>query len=357
MTETTENLRISGLSELTPPEALSAQLPITAKTIRTVRTARHAIQSVLRGTSNRLIAVVGPCSVHDPEAALDYAERLNRVRQRLSEDIEIVMRVYFEKPRTVGGWKGLINDPGLDGTFRINDGLETARRLLLDLNEMGMPVGTEFLDTAVPQYLSDLVSWAAIGARTTESQIHRELASGLSCPVGFKNGTRGNVQVAVDAVRSAARAHHFLALSPSGRGAIAATSGNADCHIILRGGTSPNYDAASVEAACVLAEADGIRPQVMIDASHANSGKDPFRQPEVLGDIADQIEGGDTRVMGVMVESNLVGGRQELGKAPLVYGQSVTDGCLGWAETEAALENLARAVARRSERLEPVGAH
>lgn len=347
MPSQTENLRITKMQELPSPEDLSVRLPITAPASQTVLAGRKAIQRILNNGDDRMIVIVGPCSIHDPKAALEYATRLNTLRPKLSGELEIVMRVYFEKPRTIGGWKGLINDPGLDDTFRIDEGLETARSLLLTINEMGLPVGTEFLDTAVPQYLSDLVTWAAIGARTTESQMHREMASGLSCPVGFKNGTRGNVQIALDAVRSAARPHHFMALSKSGRAAIAATAGNPDCHIILRGGTEPNYDAASVDAACWTADRDGVRPQVMIDASHANSGKDPARQPAVLEDIARQTARGDVRIIGVMVESNLESGRQDLGAGPLTYGQSITDGCIGWEETETQLRSLAKAVADR----------
>ncbi|CUH62343.1 Phospho-2-dehydro-3-deoxyheptonate aldolase, Phe-sensitive [Thalassovita gelatinovora] len=343
----TENLRIASMQELVSPEDLAARLPVAAGTAQTVLDGRAAIQNVLRGADDRLIAVVGPCSIHDPVAAMDYARRLKTLRDDLSDTLEIVMRVYFEKPRTISGWKGLINDPGLDGSFRINEGLDMARRLLLDINGLGLPVGTEFLDTAVPQYISDLMAWAAIGARTTESQIHREMASGLSCPVGFKNGTRGNVQIAIDAVRSAARPHHFMALGKNGRAAIAATRGNPDCHVILRGGGGTNYDATSVETTCRKAQQDGLRPQVMIDASHANSGKAPEKQPLVLADIAAQIAAGDGRITGVMVESNLVAGRQDLGAAPLVYGQSITDGCLGWDDTVIALKQLAQAVEKR----------
>ncbi|MFW8596245.1 3-deoxy-7-phosphoheptulonate synthase [Cribrihabitans neustonicus] len=352
MTAETQNLRITGMQELVSPDALAARLPAPRAALDTVRASRAAIQDILHGRDGRLIVVTGPCSLHDPEAALDYARRLKPLRDRLAGELEIVMRVYFEKPRTISGWKGLINDPGLDGSFRINDGLELARRLCLEINAAGVPAGTEFLDTAVPQYISDLVAWAAIGARTTESQIHREMASGLSCPVGFKNGTKGDVQIAVDAVRAAAHPHHFMALAGNGRAAIAATSGNPDCHIILRGGGGTNYDAGSVEAACKLAARDGIRPQVMIDASHANSGKDPLRQPQVLADVAGQIAGGDARITGVMIESHVVAGRQDLGQKPLTYGQSVTDGCLGWEDTAAELEKLAQAVKARRQRAE-----
>ncbi|NHM18818.1 3-deoxy-7-phosphoheptulonate synthase [Tritonibacter mobilis] len=347
----TNDLRITDMQELICPEALAVKHPLTDAARETVLSARASIQKILHGADDRLVVVVGPCSIHDPEAALDYARRLAPLRAELGNELEIVMRVYFEKPRTIAGWKGLINDPNLDGSFRINKGLSIARKLCLDLSEMGLPVGTEFLDAAVPQYISDLVSWAAIGARTTESQIHREMASGLSCPVGFKNGTRGNVQIAIDAVRSAATPHHFMALAPSGLAAIAATAGNPDCHIILRGGGGTNYDAASIDAACQKAAADGIRPQVMIDASHANSAKDPAKQPEVLSDVADQMAQGETRITGIMIESHLVHGRQDLPSggdlSKLTYGQSITDGCIGWEETETQLRKLAQAVNSR----------
>ncbi|MFT6458773.1 3-deoxy-7-phosphoheptulonate synthase [Pseudophaeobacter arcticus] len=347
MTPHIENLRITDMQELISPDELAAKLPSNDLASKTVLNSRADIQKVLRGADDRLIVVVGPCSIHDTKAALEYAERLKPLRDELAGELEIVMRVYFEKPRTISGWKGLVNDPGLDGSFRINDGLEMARRLLLDINQMGLPVGTEFLDTAVPQYLSDLMAWAAIGARTTESQIHREMASGLSCPVGFKNGTRGNVQIAIDAVRSSAHPHHFMALAKNGRAAIAATSGNPDCHLILRGGGGTNYDAASVDAACQKAEQDGIRGHVMIDASHANSDKDPAKQPLVLQDVGDQLRAGEQRITGVMIESHLVAGRQDLGADPLTYGQSITDGCIGWEETVAELRKLANAVQAR----------
>ncbi|WP_281955743.1 3-deoxy-7-phosphoheptulonate synthase [Pseudophaeobacter arcticus] len=347
MTPHIENLRITDMQELISSDELAAKLPSNDLASKTVLNSRADIQKVLRGADDRLIVVVGPCSIHDTKAALEYAERLKPLRDELAGELEVVMRVYFEKPRTISGWKGLVNDPGLDGSFRINDGLEMARRLLLDINQMGLPVGTEFLDTAVPQYLSDLMAWAAIGARTTESQIHREMASGLSCPVGFKNGTRGNVQIAIDAVRSSAHPHHFMALAKNGRAAIAATSGNPDCHLILRGGGGTNYDAASVDAACQKAEQDGIRGHVMIDASHANSDKDPAKQPLVLQDVGDQLRAGEQRITGVMIESHLVAGRQDLGADPLTYGQSITDGCIGWEETVAELRKLAKAVQAR----------
>ncbi|MBO9465857.1 3-deoxy-7-phosphoheptulonate synthase [Tropicibacter sp. R15_0] len=344
----TQNLRVAKMQELTTPAELRAQLPISEAASLTVEGGRNAIQRILKGEDDRMIAVTGPCSIHDTEAALDYARKLQALRVECADTLEIVMRVYFEKPRTIGGWKGLINDPFLDGSFAINDGLLAARELLLEINEMGLPVGTEFLDTAVPQYVADLVSWAAIGARTTESQIHREMASGLSCPVGFKNGTRGNIQIAIDAVRSSAQPHHFMGLSEGGQAAIVGTSGNPDCHVILRGGEGTNYDEASVDTFCYTAEKDGIRPQVMIDASHANSGKLPERQPEVLANVGGQIARGDHRIMGVMVESNLVAGAQKLGgEGPLVYGQSITDGCIDWATTQDCLRELSDNVRQR----------
>lgn len=343
----TDNLRITRMQELPSPDEVATAIPASAQALETVRGAREAIQDVLHGRDDRLIVVIGPCSVHDPEAAMEYAQRLAPLRAELGDRLEIVMRLYFEKPRTIGGWKGLINDPGLDESYRIDDGVHMARRLCQDINALGLPVGTEFLDSSVPQYISDLTAWAAIGARTTESQIHREMASGLSCPVGFKNGTKGQIQIAIDAVRSAARPHHFMAMSKAGRAAMAATAGNPDCHIILRGGGGTNYDAVSVDMACADLEKDGVRAQVMIDASHANSSKDPAKQPAVIENIADQMARGDQRITGVMVESHLVAGRQDLGKGALTYGQSITDGCIGWDDTLAVLQVLADAVETR----------
>ena len=343
----TNNLRVTSMQPLVAPEDLISEIPVSDGSALTVQGGRAAIQRILRGDDKRLVAIVGPCSIHDPKAAMDYARRLNALRVELADKLEIVMRVYFEKPRTIGGWKGLVNDPGLDGSFRINDGLKSARGLLAKITETGLPVATEFLDASVPQYLADLVSWAAIGARTTESQTHREMVSGLSCPVGFKNGTRGNIQIAVDAVRSAAQPHHFMGLTSEGKAAIVATSGNPDCHVVLRGGAGTNYDEASVEGASDTCERGGLRPALMIDASHANSGKNPDKQPEVLDHIGRQIARGDNRIIGVMVESNLVGGQQTLGKGPLVYGQSITDGCLAWEPTVTALRALARDVDAR----------
>jgi 3-deoxy-7-phosphoheptulonate synthase len=350
----TDDLRIRGMTELATPEEVIRELPCSDRTAATVSGARGALQQILHGRDERLAVVIGPCSIHDVHAARDYAERLARERARLSGELELVMRVYFEKPRTTVGWKGLINDPDLDGSFRINEGLRVARRLLVDINELGLPAGCEFLDIITPQYISDLVAWGAIGARTTESQVHRELASGLSCPIGFKNGTDGNVRVAVEAVRAAAHPHHFLAVTKQGHSAIAATSGNADCHVILRGGRAPNFDAAGVEAACREMTAGGVATRLMIDASHGNSGKRPERQPLVVEDIAAQIAAGDRRIGGVMIESNLVAGRQDLVPGrPLLYGQSVTDGCIDWPTSVRLLEQLAGAVARQRTRATP----
>ena len=348
MLSTTDDLRICELKELSTPQDVMREIPRTLTATRIVMAARNAIHAILNGTDDRLLVVVGPCSVHDPVAAVEYAERLAALREQLADRLEIVMRVYFEKPRTTVGWKGLINDPGLDGSFDINRGLRLARNVLSAVNNLGLPAGTEFLDMTTPQYIADLVAWAAIGARTTESQIHRELASGLSCPVGFKNGTDGNVRIAADAVKSASHPHHFMAVTKGGRSAIAATAGNEDCHIILRGGSRPNYDAASVEAAAADLAKAGVKPVVMIDTSHANSSKKPENQPLVVTDIARQVTAGERRIIGVMIESHLVAGRQDVVPGrPLTYGQSITDGCIDWDATVAALEQLAAAVEAR----------
>jgi 3-deoxy-7-phosphoheptulonate synthase len=346
----TDDLRIAETREVIAPERLLREVPISEAAARTVFDARSAIQRLLAGSDRRLLVIVGPCSIHDPAAAREYAGRLRALAAELAGDLLIVMRVYFEKPRTIVGWKGLINDPGLDGSFRINDGLHIARRLLVDLNEMGMPAAHEFLDPISPQYLADLIAWGAIGARTTESQVHRELASGLSCPIGFKNATDGGLQIAVDAVRSAAHPHHFLGVTKRGHSAILSTRGNPDCHVILRGGDGgPNYHPEGIAAACALLEAAGLRQQVVIDCSHANSGKDHERQIEVVRKVADAIGGGDQRVLGVMLESNLVAGRQEPGPgSTLTYGQSITDACIGWGDSADLLKALAHARARRA---------
>lgn len=348
MLTTTDDLRVKEIRELSRPDDVMREIPRTLTATRTVAASRNAIHAVLNGADDRLVVVVGPCSIHDPIAAVDYASRLVALRESLSDRLEIVMRVYFEKPRTTVGWKGLINDPDLDGSFNIDKGLRMARNVLSAVNNLGLPAATEFLDMATPQYIADLVAWGAIGARTTESQIHRELASGLSCPVGFKNGTDGNLRIAAEAVKSAAQPHHFMAVTKGGRSAIATTTGNEDCHVILRGGIVPNYDATSIVAACAELGRIGVAPRLMIDVSHANSNKKPENQPTVAADVAGQVAAGDERIIGVMIESNLVAGRQEVmpGK-PLVYGQSITDGCIDWTTTETVLHGLADAIERR----------
>jgi len=351
----TDDLRIHSMQPLLTPENLLRECVRTAEATATVLRARSRLQRILHGHDDRLAVVIGPCSIHDAAAAREYAGRLAAQRERFADTLEIIMRVYFEKPRTTVGWKGLINDPHMDGSFRINEGLRLARQLLIDINHLGLPAGCEFLDIFTPQYLADLVSWGAIGARTTESQVHREMASGLSCPVGFKNGTDGNVRIAVDAVKAASHPHHFLAVMKNGRSAIASTSGNADCHVILRGGRTPNFDADSVECAARELLSAGCSARLMIDASHGNSSKKPENQPHVVDNIAAQIAGGSSRIAGVMVESHLVGGRQDIiaGQA-LRYGQSVTDGCIDWPTSVTVLDTLSRAVAARRERLGPL---
>jgi 3-deoxy-7-phosphoheptulonate synthase len=343
-----DDVRIREIKELSPPTHLLREFPISEQADSVVYAARSAIHRILHGEDDRLLVVVGPCSIHDPDAARDYARRLVEQRRRLADRLEVVMRVYFEKPRTTVGWKGLINDPDLDGSFQINKGLRTARELLLDINEIGVPAGTEYLDVMTPQYVADLISWGAIGARTTESQIHRELASGLSCPVGFKNGTDGNLRIAFDAIKAASQPHHFLSVTKAGHSAIVSTRGNEDCHIILRGGAEPNYDHASVEAACSQSAAAGLPCRLMIDASHGNSRKKPENQPAVIQDIAGQLTAGERRIFGVMIESHIVAGSQQLVPgAQLTYGQSVTDGCIGWEQTVELLDLLADAVGER----------
>ena len=344
----TDDLRIAQIQHVINPNDIHAELPISEKAADTTLKTRDAIHRILNGEDDRLLVVSGPCSIHDPEAALDYADRLLQIKQQLERDLLIVMRVYFEKPRTTVGWKGLINDPDLNNTFDINKGLRLARGLLLALNELGMPAGTEYLDIITPQYVADLISWGAIGARTTESQVHRELTSGLSCPVGLKNGTNGNLDIAVDGIRAARCPHHFLSLTKKGHSAIFTTMGNKDCHIILRGGREPNYDTGSINETCAKLESAGLRPQVMIDFSHANSRKIPENPIKVADDVASQIAGGDGRIMGVMIESHLTAGRQDVvdGVAP-TYGQSITDACIDFEQTESILEGLADAVRRR----------
>ena len=348
MTPIVDDVRIKEIKELAPPAHILREFPATEAEAATTFSARHGIHRILHGADGRLLVVIGPCSIHDHDAALEYARRLRAACGRYESDLLILMRVYFEKPRTTVGWKGLINDPHLDGSFRINEGLRLARQLLYEINELGLPCATEFLDAITPQYTADLISWGAIGARTTESQVHRELASGLSCPVGFKNGTDGNVKIAVDAIRAAASPHHFLSVTKAGHSAIVSTNGNEDCHVILRGGKTPNYDAASVEAACRELGASGLAARVMIDCSHANCSKQYQRQLEVAREVGEQIAAGDDRIFGVMVESHLQPGRQNLlpGK-PLDYGVSITDACLGWEDSLTVLDILADAVRRR----------
>ncbi len=343
-----DDVRIREIKELLPPVHLLREFPLSAKATQVVYETRKQIHRILHGADDRLVVIVGPCSIHDPKAALEYATRLKAVKDQWVGELLIVMRVYFEKPRTTVGWKGLINDPSLDGSFRINEGLRLARGLLLDINTLGVPAGTEFLDLITPQYFADLISWGAIGARTTESQVHRELASGLSCPVGFKNGTDGNLRIAVDAIRAAQQPHHFLSVTKAGHSAIVATNGNEDCHLILRGGKTTNYDAASVDTAAKELSAAGLTARVMIDFSHANSQKDPQRQLIVAQNVADQLAAGEPRIMGVMIESHLKGGRQELvpGHA-LEYGKSITDPCISFEDTLSVIATLGEAVRRR----------
>jgi 3-deoxy-7-phosphoheptulonate synthase len=344
----TEDLRIQSIDDVIPPAQLHQEFPISDAAAKLIHDTRLAVHSLLHGEDDRLLAIVGPCSVHDPKAALEYATGLAKLVSALREQLIIVMRVYFEKPRTTVGWKGLINDPDLDGSFNINKGLRTARKLLLDLNDLGTPAGTEFLDIVTPQYFTDLISWGAIGARTTESQVHRELASGLSCPVGFKNGTSGDIQIALDAIRAARHPHHFLSFTMTANSAIFFTSGNEDTHLILLGGKQPNYDDASVESAGAALAGAGLSDRLMIDFSHANSNKQHERQRDVCRDVSGQIAGGEDRIMGVMIESHLEAGRQDVtpGK-PLVYGQSITDACIGWEDTKTMLKELADAVEQR----------
>ena len=348
-TSRTADEHIAAIVPLPPPEHLIRFFPIQGTEVEAlVAQTRRKVKQILRAKSDRLLVVVGPCSIHDPAAAMEYAGRLAEQRERLGADLELVMRVYFEKPRTTVGWKGLINDPYLNGSFRINEGLRIARDLLVRINREGVPAASEFLDTISPQYLGDLISWGAIGARTTESQVHRELASGLSAPIGFKNGTDGEVKVAVDAILAARQKHHFLSVHKNGQVAIVETKGNPDCHVILRGGKEPNYSAAHVEAASRVLQESGLEPRLMIDFSHANCRKDPARQVEVAEDVARRIAGGERRIVGAMVESHLKGGRQDLkpGKAQ-VYGQSITDGCIGWEDTVPLLDSLAASVRKR----------
>ena len=352
-TSQTDDKRIQDITVLPPPEHLIRFFPIRGTAIETlISDTRRNIQQIMAGKDDRLLVVIGPCSIHDPAAALEYARRLKTAREKYADSLEIVMRVYFEKPRTTVGWKGLINDPYLDESYRIDEGLRIARQLLIDINRMGLPAGSEFLDVISPQYIGDLIAWGAIGARTTESQVHRELASGLSAPIGFKNGTDGNIRIATDAIQAAARGHHFLSVHKNGQVAIVQTQGNKDCHVILRGGKAPNYDAASVEAACQELEAAKLPATLMVDCSHANSSKQHQKQVDVAQEIAAQIASGSRRVFGVMVESHLQPGAQKFtpGKddmQALEYGKSITDACVGWDDSVRVLDLLSQAVKQR----------
>ncbi len=352
-TSQTDDQRIQDITVLPPPDHLIRFFPIQGSQVESlIARTRQNIHRIMNGEDDRLLVVIGPCSIHNPAAALEYARQLQAVREQHAGELEIVMRVYFEKPRTTVGWKGLINDPYLDGSYRIDEGLRIARQLLIDINRLGVPAGSEFLDVISPQYIGDLISWGAIGARTTESQVHRELASGISAPIGFKNGTDGNIRIATDAIQSAGRGHHFLSVHKNGQVAIVHTKGNQDCHVILRGGKAPNYDAASVQAACQDLEKAGLPASLMVDCSHANSAKQHERQRDVARDIAGQISGGSRSVFGVMIESHLVAGAQKFTPGTddpqaLEYGKSITDACLGWDDSVATLAELAAAVKAR----------
>ncbi len=348
-TSQTDDQRIKDITVLPPPDHLIRFFPIRGTPVESLITdTRKAIRRIIAGKDDRLLVVIGPCSIHDPAAAIDYAKRLKPLRDKYADSLEVVMRVYFEKPRTTVGWKGLINDPYLDESYRIDEGLRIARQLLIEINRLGLPAGSEFLDVISPQYIGDLISWGAIGARTTESQVHRELASGLSAPIGFKNGTDGNIKIVVDAIRAAQAPHHFLSVTKAGHSAIVSTNGNEDCHVILRGGKQTNFDHASIDAACTELGKSGLAARVMVDFSHGNSRKDYKRQMEVSTDVAGQLAAGEDRIFGVMIESHLNEGRQDLkpGK-PLAYGQSITDACLGWDDTVVVLDQLAEAVRQR----------
>lgn len=348
-----DDVRIKEMKELSPPSHLLREFPVTDTAAETIYTARNAIHRILHGAEDRFLVVVGPCSIHDTDTAMEYAAKLKEEATRHAADLLVVMRVYFEKPRTTVGWKGLINDPHLDGSFKINEGLYMARKLLWEINELGLPCATEFLDVVTPQYTADLISWGAIGARTTESQVHRELASGISCPIGFKNGTDGNLRIAVDAIKAAASPHHFLSVTKAGHTAIFSTNGNEDCHVILRGGKQPNYDAASVDAAGKELANSGLAARVMIDFSHANSRKEYQRQVEVAQDCAAQLTNGEERIFGAMIESHLNEGRQDLKPdTPLKKGVSITDACIGWEDTVRVLDMLAEGVRQRRLKLE-----
>ena len=349
MQYTTDDVRIAGLEEVLAPSELLAKIPLNAEASQVIYQNRHEASEIIHGDNKRLLCIVGPCSIHDPESAIEYAGKLAELSKVLQERLCIIMRVYFEKPRTTIGWKGLINDPHLNGSFDINEGLDVARRLVSDITDMHLGIGTEYLDPITPQYLGDLISWSAIGARTTESQIHRQLASGLSCPVGFKNSTSGDVQIAVDAVKSANNSHIFMSVTKEGHSAIFQTEGNPDCHVILRGGNGTNYDQESVTRTRTMLEASDVTNQIMVDMSHANSEKNHERQRVVCDSICDQVKTGSRDIMGVMIESHLVEGKQNIGNGTnLTYGQSITDACLGWSDTESCLNQLADAVDSRT---------
>lgn len=348
MTIKTDDLRILEMQELSTPEEVRLEFPLKASAAKNILGYRKVIENILDGKDDRIFAVVGPCSIHDPVAAIEYANKLKKLSDKVSDNIFIIMRVYFEKPRTTIGWKGLINDPMLDGSFKVNDGIRIGRKLLLDIVDLNLPAGTEYLDLISPQYISDIISWGAIGARTTESQCHRELASGLSCPVGFKNGTDGNLQIVFDAIKSASGAHHFLSVTKEGNSAIFSTSGNSYCHTILRGGTKKvNYDEKSIDEVSARLDKAGLPQQIVVDCSHANSLKDHKKQILVVDDLAKQLSGGESRIKGLMIESNLVEGNQDINEKNLVYGKSVTDACIGWEDTEKAIFKLSDAVNKR----------
>ena len=344
----TDDLRIEKINAVATPNLVCEELPISETAAKTTYESRTAIHNILTGVDGRILVITGPCSIHDTKAALEYASRLKPLKEELADDLLIVMRVYFEKPRTTVGWKGLINDPDLDGSFHINKGLRLARQLLLDLNEMGVPAATEYLDIITPQYVTDLISWGAIGARTTESQVHRELASGLSCPVGFKNGTDGNIKIAIDAIRAASQPHHFLSMRKEGNSAIFTTRGNEDCHVILRGGRQPNFDSDSINQTAAALAAAGLPQRIMVDFSHANSHKQFSKQIDSGRDVISQVKNGEQRIFGVMIESHLIEGRQDvIAGRDLTYGQSITDACLGWEDTETLIRELAAASHKR----------
>jgi len=348
MTLKTDDLRIIETQELSTPEDVRQELPITDLSAKTILNSRKVIEDILDGKDDRIFVVIGPCSIHDPIAAMDYAKKLNKISQEVSENLFIIMRVYFEKPRTTVGWKGLINDPMLDGSFEINKGIRIGRKLLLDIVSLGVPTGTEYLDLISPQYIADIISWGAIGARTTESQCHRELSSGLSCPVGFKNGTDGNLQITIDAIKAASGAHHFLSVTKEGNSAIFSTSGNPYCHTILRGGSNKvNYDEKSIDDVSARLDKANLPQQIVVDCSHANSLKDHKKQMIVVDNLAGQLSNGEKRIKGLMIESNLVEGNQNINDPDLVYGKSVTDACIGWVDTEKALYALSDAIKKR----------